>query len=443
MAGNARNLFIFAILLKLAMTSAQSSLYVDLRLTPEVVVPYTTPNVTLKCTTSSRTPNYYGRAQQSTKQLVRMRILRGRGSGSYHDNWETLAYVSDTDSSPHTMISDIVATGKIVDSKYSSSSSELTITWPKANARTFGTFICDGVVYTETSAELTRSSQKEIGKDLKGVDVTNMLEAESAKVIAQVEENNNAIQEQLKNLTEEIKETLTAQNQQLLAMESDLRGVVESGFLLYWPEGSYALLEPNTGCPSDNANVWEKGYIRHHSESTDRNKDAVSTTSNLQTPALSREDSQNYATEHFCVKTSGNTVGPKWPRGSYCINKKEQCPGGFQEGFVYIDEEDNEQNPFRFGVLPNSNYSDSGTRLDYCCRSDGSSETEIYLPTNRPFYLYRRGGQCQRVHHMTVSPEFLTIDSENTDNNDKRGGAATPDVQINNIQIELCYYKAR
>lgn len=299
-------------------------------------------------------------------------------------------------------------------------------------------------IFYHQTAELKRSKTLVIGDDLKGSDLAKMLVDEKTLLYNQQEEDKKEVKDELKNITETFTTLMASQNQRLAALETKLQAIIDSGFLVFWPAGRYALLEPETGCPSDGANTWKKGAVHHHTESTDRNQDTLSEGNHLKMPVLSREMSDNFITQRFCVKTTGHTAGPTWPKGSYCVNKKgRHCPMGFKQGFVYFDEENTSNTSNKgnnSGVLPEGIYSDD-TQMFYCCREDGSHSVAIYLPTSTPFYLYRKGGQCQAVHGMSVTPEFLVLDTENTDNKDITGGEALPDVTVNNVRLELCYYE--
>ena len=105
-----------------------------------------------------------------------------------------------------------------------------------------------------------------------------------------------------------------------------------------------------------------------------------------------------YMTQNFCIKTStgGND---EWPRGKYCIFAYGGCPSGFRCGSVKWDDHSYaliRNLNRRWGRLPQGTY-DQNTIITYACRSDGSVNDEIMLPTQKPFYLMRFGTQCQKV----------------------------------------------
>ena len=49
------------------------------------------------------------------------------------------------------------------------------------------------------------------------------------------------------------------------------------------------------------------------------------------------------------------------------------------------------------GVLPDGSYN-KNTKIQYCCRNDGSTERPVQLPSSAPFYLYKLGDACQEVY---------------------------------------------
>ena len=87
-----------------------------------------------------------------------------------------------------------------------------------------------------------------------------------------------------------------------------------------------------------------------------------------------------------------------WPHGKYCVYKKgSSCPSGLREGFVYWDDENiDNKNDFN-GDMPEGVYTDK-TDISFCCSTTGKAESEIVLPTEKPFYLFPyESTACQKV----------------------------------------------
>ncbi|XP_055901705.1 uncharacterized protein LOC106064172 [Biomphalaria glabrata] len=207
-----------------------------------------------------------------------------------------------------------------------------------------------------------------------------------------------------------------------------------------WPDGSYALLKPVSGCPRGDSENWSTGDKMIQSESTsDIHSLKNSEKSHLSRPLFKTVDQVNYVILRYCVKTTSTLVNQvSWPSGSYCINKKLSCPLGFQEGKVYIDEEDSYGNKGLVkGTVPDDN---SSSKHSFCCRNDSRPDTPISLPNKSPFYLNRKGGKCQQVVGMSVEEDFVLIDSENDMNDDEYSGSFN-DVKINDVIFYLCYYR--
>ena len=132
-------------------------------------------------------------------------------------------------------------------------------------------------------------------------------------------------------------------------------------------------------------------------------------------------------------------------RASYSIlykhvNCGRLCYAGFSEGSIKWDDEDSENRNLLSGTLPDGTYTHD-TIIYFCCRTDGFAPNAIYLPTENPFYLFKKGDQCQYVHGMQVKEEYFRWDTED-DNNSNRKEKETPKVDINDnfITLYYCYY---
>ena len=81
---------------------------------------------------------------------------------------------------------------------------------------------------------------------------------------------------------------------------------------------------------------------------------------------------------------------------------------GFNEGWIYWDDDDKNNANSYAGTLPDGEYG-KDTKIFYCCRSDGFAANAIYLPTSSPFVLLQRGLQYQYVHGMNAVGGHLGI----------------------------------
>ena len=205
--------------------------------------------------------------------------------------------------------------------------------------------------------------------------------------------------------------------------------------VVQWPDGTYSLPQAAQGCPSG----WYSGWrLQDNEDSNNANHWSPADLASYMRMDLDR----NYRT-YYCTKNfAGNSGSSAWPRGHYCIARYGgSCPSGFFTGSKYWDDEDDsgslnsKQDP-----IPDGNY-DSNTRIQYCCRSDGSASVGIELPTSQPFVLYRYGGTCQTVNGMIVRELHVHFDDEDSDNDNSCSGNYPDDSSCDsNHDMYFCYY---
>ena len=201
--------------------------------------------------------------------------------------------------------------------------------------------------------------------------------------------------------------------------------------LIVWPKGNYGLVQPTSGCPS---NSWNIGYRHHDTEDDGSNNQWSSGYS------LAGYKGRNNMKWEFCMKLFTNAINYQWPKGQYCILKKNNCPSGFHYGNIYWDDEDDDNANSAGGTLPDGSYN-SNTRIDFCCRKDGDPERVIVLPTSKPFILVKATDKCQKVSGMTASHQWFRWDDEDDNNSDSRGGMSPYDTGgSNNHKLNFCYY---
>ncbi|KFM82229.1 hypothetical protein X975_13680, partial [Stegodyphus mimosarum] len=114
-------------------------------------------------------------------------------------------------------------------------------------------------------------------------------------------------------------------------------------------------------------------------------------------------------------KTLSSHTSPRvWPPGEYCIYQYgRQCPSGFKSGYItWLDTKQFPSNNKIEGSVPRGNYTQNTTTIFFCCRSDGSAENYIELPTTSPFYLLRYGKLCQKVKGMTPSSQYFHFNED-------------------------------
>jgi len=134
--------------------------------------------------------------------------------------------------------------------------------------------------------------------------------------------------------------------------------------------------------------------------------------------------------------------------GQYCIFKQEDCPTGFQEGYVFWDDEDNKNMNKKGGTLPDGVY-DKDTLIYYCCRGDGDKLKPVLLPVISSFYLFTSRqsnsseSECQRVEGAVATEEYIRFDNEDSGNKDRWNGSYPYGAGINDHRIVYCYYESR
>ena len=95
---------------------------------------------------------------------------------------------------------------------------------------------------------------------------------------------------------------------------------------LTWPEGTYGLPMPKTGCPEQRGFSWHTGTRYQDTENTYTPNNHWSSPYDL-AGAVDR----SFMEQKFCLKTQSQTTdfSLSWPKGEYCIFKKgNKCPTG-------------------------------------------------------------------------------------------------------------------
>ena len=207
---------------------------------------------------------------------------------------------------------------------------------------------------------------------------------------------------------------------------------------LAWPKGTYGLVKPSSGCPQGSNSRWDSGWRKHDTEDKNSNNQWTSSY-NL----AGWKESNNMQWE-FCMKVSNglNNINYPWPKGSYCILKKGDCPHQFRYGWIHWDDEDDRNSNSHGGTrtLPDGEYG-RNTRMEFCCRQDGSTANHIILPTNKSFILVAATSLCQEVYGMRVSNQWFRWDNEDKDNEDDYGGYVPyENGGSRNHILHFCYY---
>ena len=196
-----------------------------------------------------------------------------------------------------------------------------------------------------------------------------------------------------------------------------------------WPGGTFALPKSVDGCPSGSIG---DGYVYQDNED-DNNQNNKSDPFSV-SGRFRRNTRTNYCTFSSCSQSS-------WPNGTYCIAMfGRSCPDGFGRGFVYWDDENDNNINWAHGSVPFGTFFQN-TKLYYCCRSDGSISTPISLPTGTSFYLLQKSSAgCQRVAGLTDRRDWLCTDDENNNNHNHKYGNVPYITGTSDYKIHYCYY---
>ena len=128
--------------------------------------------------------------------------------------------------------------------------------------------------------------------------------------------------------------------------------------------------------------------------------------------------------------------------GSYCVYKKNNCPVGMTSGSIKWDDEDSNNQNWKNGTLPDGNFNDD-TTIEYCCQDQGAWMRSIELPVDKPFYLLpHKSDECQRVKGAISSLDYITYDTEESNNHDEFTGSHVYTVNgKGRPKIYYCYYE--
>ncbi|KAH9502756.1 hypothetical protein Btru_069710 [Bulinus truncatus] len=430
-----------------------------------------TAHFTLNC-------SYWGDLSTTAMMNVTsIQITRENEFGSY-------VPLAGREDSGHTTTSSILDTRcQIAGLASEVDNSYLGMVWPIASAESVGNFRCDVSgsdvsqnAVTETSPTITiqevkltindvldqlNAQTKAVGDYCEslvaGVQVNlsgtflEMIQNATSSAANQCSCDSTIFQEIISNQTDDLRR-LTDELNQLKQNQTRIDDVIAEmnalkdkvalhGGVKYWPEGSYGLIMPESGCPVHLQSLWDTGFRKFLTASNDPSHNSIDANSHLKKPVLEKSNGNDFLYLHFCTIPYKSQGGP-WPRGSYCIHGLGPCPAGFDSGYAYISGDKNNPLSTNNGNLPSINSGADYTQIFYCCRSDGPANVDVYLPNVDPFYLYRYKGACQRVEGMKVESEWVVMDTgfANKEMFDFFENSVHPDGDANNWSFELCYY---
>ncbi|RUS84734.1 hypothetical protein EGW08_007521 [Elysia chlorotica] len=396
---------------------------------PKLVNRFTTHNMTLLCEHNSN-------VQTRLDEIFRMRIVKKSETG-----WDMIAEQRDVVQNP-SVNGNVRASANI---KGDISTVFLQISWDTVGDASFGVFKCDVTGFDARANVVTESSPEfEIREFQNFIEHFENLSKETKMKVEELKNwTENEVYE-LKKDFHDIENSIATLQRNKTSCDCERRlSSVETllGSLTQWPGGFYALLRPKTGCPVDLAFFGgSDSFHKIHSESQS-SLDPGDLQSQAFSPLTSfRVGSDNFFYMQFCEITRQFNLTP-WPLGSFCIHKllHHPCPAPFTTGRVSIDTENT-----GFAGDARNNIADRvyDPTLTFCCQGNSSATGPIRLPTESPFLLYRYGDVCQDVRGMSVSEEFIRINTDDSGLVDDLYGVY-PDldrVGSSGIKFYLCYY---
>ncbi|XP_071950812.1 uncharacterized protein [Antedon mediterranea] len=200
-----------------------------------------------------------------------------------------------------------------------------------------------------------------------------------------------------------------------------------------WPQGTYGLPQPSSGCPLAPQFKWHTGWRKHDTEKNNQ----WSSPNHFLGPIWQNDMYDNFCLKHDVTTTDYDWV---WPNGQYCIYQVgASCPANMKPGFIFWDDKNTDGSNYG-GNVPEGTY-DSDTKMYFCCQIEGFSTNPIHLPTDSPFYLFPYVNQCQEVVGMSAQMEWFLFDNENTSNDDyAMGFYPHANYYKSDIGLHYCYY---
>ncbi|GFS00789.1 apextrin-like protein 1 [Elysia marginata] len=380
----------------------------QLIVTPPLVNTYVFENMKMRC---ERNPN----VQTKLTEIFRIRIVKLSNS-----DWNLVAEERDVAASSK-VTGNVTVVANIRDDI---SRDFLQVSWNHIDDDSFGIFKCDVIGFDNHSNVVMEHSPQ-----IKVSDVKNFRDLMKSFI--------QKVQGGFLHLRITMDSELGRHEDRLTKLERFVSGLTQ------WPGGHYALPRPRTGCPVDLAFFGgTHSYMKLHTESQSFSDPRNNHTSAFPLWTTFESDSKNFVTLEFCEATREfNTAS--WPLGSFCINRiyPESCPVGFTDGFAPFNAETTESSSEMRTHAGGIGYI-LFPMLFFCCQNSTYATDPIELPTDSSFFLYRYGGVCQAVQGMSVSEEYIMINTEDSTYLQNFHGSL-PDIDLlgdSLLKLNLCYY---
>ena len=223
----------------------------------------------------------------------------------------------------------------------------------------------------------------------------------------------------------------------------------ELGFKINWPNFNFALPQSTSGCPFENYVTWDRTMIHQDNEDGPGNTNTASYGFSTHIHSKLGVDTTMFYCSHDALEnTDGENPIYAWPKGKYCIlRKNSHCPPGFEGGRIHWDDEDTDNKDNFEGSNPPDGAFTKDVELEFCCKNDKEEEM-LFFPTKIPFVLYTvEKDHCPKAYGMNVILLHRYTDDEDDHDRDKREGlhpfvSAANNGKVN-TDIQFCYYSKK
>ncbi|KAL4225125.1 G-protein coupled receptor [Mactra antiquata] len=176
-----------------------------------------------------------------------------------------------------------------------------------------------------------------------------------------------------------------------------------------FPRGQYALPATLHGCPEEETMYqWYTGYMNLTLNHSDGVRHYWSDDTNLLGPYHKQTVQMN-----FCIRLDSIDVleyDQIWPPGNYCVyGIDEQCPKGFQEGRITLEDYMISSGQFD-GKIPITQPGE--VTLIYCCNQNNGTLEDIDFGSNQTsFYLFKTqdSTRCPDIKYMMKVEEYFSF----------------------------------
>ena len=101
---------------------------------------------------------------------------------------------------------------------------------------------------------------------------------------------------------------------------------------VYWPKGTYSMVAPRFGCPEP-VGEWVTGARYSGLDNDGAMSPGLIAVADV---AVKEGVLLNFCTKNGQFSGAAGNGSATWPKGSYCLFKRLECPRGFYEGYFKV-----------------------------------------------------------------------------------------------------------